>query len=165
MKKRILTSLLGALLFGITSLAGQSNAPVVEITFSDPDSFTDVRSRRGSDEGDYSWVLVDLSKHLQKLVATYLSEGDHLTVIVTDIDLAGNLEFGHAPGDPRIIRDVYPPLIRLEFKLVDANGLVKAEGSRRLSDRNFLIKISKNRNDPLRYEKELLKKWVKKELS
>ncbi len=165
MKKRTLTSILGALLFGMISLVGQSNAPVVEITFSDPDSFTDIRSKRSSDESDYSWILVDLSKHLQKLVATYLNEGDHLTVTITDIDLAGNLEFWHAPGDPRIIRDVYPPLIRLEFKLIDQSGMVKAEGSRRLSDRNFLGKISGNRTDPLRYEKELLKKWVKKELS
>ncbi len=164
MKKRTPTFILGALLFGMISFGGQSNAPVVEITFSDPDSFTDIRSRPGSDESDYSWVLLELSKHLQKLVATYLSDGDHLTVTITDIDLAGNLEFWHGPGDPRIIRDVYPPLIRLEFKLVDKNGMVKAEGSRRLRNRYFMNVTAGSGNDRLRYEKELLKKWVRKEL-
>jgi len=161
---RALILILALLLFGINSFGKEQNPPVVEITFKDPASFTDIRSTHGANEKDYSWVLLELSKHLQKLVATYLPEGAHLTVIITDIDLAGHLEFWHTSEDLRVVRDVYPPLIRLEFKLLTSDGVVKAEGSRRLRNRNFLQQLSGNSTDPLRYEKELLKKWFKKDL-
>ena len=162
MLKPILIIAVGSLIFGMVSFGGQGDPPLVEFTFSDPFSFTDVRYRGGEKE-DITWILTSLSEYIQTLCAKYLIEGDYLTVTITDIDLAGSFVRG-VDGDYRKIGDTSPPVIRLVFRLVDINGMVKAKGLRRLHNRCFINSTAGSRADQLRYEKGLLKKWVRKEL-
>ena len=63
--------------------------------------------------------------------------------------------------DIRIVKDVYPPRMDLEFKLTAADGRVIKEGKRQLRDLAFMGKITNNPRDNLRFEKNLLDDWLK----
>ena len=66
----------------------------------------------------------------------------------------------------RIVRDIYPPRLGLEFRLLDPAGRVVRSGSRALSDLAFLLKITGGfRDDPLRHEKALLDDWLRAEFA
>jgi hypothetical protein len=89
-----------------------------------------------------------------------------LEVTFTAVDLAGEFEPWRGPqwGDVRIVRDLYPPRLGLEFRLVDAAGRVVRTGQRALSDLAFLMKLTGGfRDDPLRHEKALLDDWLRAE--
>src|SRR3546814_9462255 len=62
------------------------------------------------------------------------------------------------------MRDIYPPRITLDFKLVGADGNVLAQGTRELSDIAYLQRGSPLADsDQLRYEKRLIDDWLRKE--
>lgn len=136
----------------------------VTVTFHEPDKFTDARASFGGPTEDY--YLDILKKTIQERAALNIAPGQKLEVTITDVDLAGDFLPGRAAGseDIRIIKEIYRPRITLNFKLLGADGKVVKEGDRMLSDMNFMNNISIiGRNDPLFYDKALLKDWVEKE--
>src|SRR3546814_13074954 len=61
----------------------------------------------------------------------------------------------------RFMRDVYPPRITLDFKLVGAAGNVLAQGTRELSDIAYLQRGSPLADsDQLRYAKRMIDDWL-----
>jgi hypothetical protein len=66
--------------------------------------------------------------------------------------------------DVRIVKDVYPPRFLFRFEIKDDTGQVLKEGERRLTDLAFMQRLTLDRQDPLRYEKDLLGDWVRSEL-
>jgi hypothetical protein len=94
-----------------------------------------------------------------------LAPGQQLKITVTDVDLAGEFEpwRGGSMADVRIVKDIYPPDIKLAFQLTGADGTVLAQGDRHLRDMGFMMTLSIDRNDPLRFEKELLDNWLRSE--
>lgn len=139
----------------------------VQVQWTDPAQFTELRySRNRWDAQRGDWVE-DLAEHLRKQASKQLPEGQKLEVTITDIKRAGDYEPWHGPrlDDVRIMRDIYPPRISLQFTLTDANGQVIDQGERKLSDTGYLLNSSLPSNtDPLRYEKRLLNDWVRREL-
>ncbi len=135
----------------------------VTVTFHESDKFTDARSTMGGSTDQY--YLDELGSHLQKIAAKYVAPGEKLEVTFTDVDLAGDFEPGRADMQSvRIVKDIYLPRLTLNFRLIDADGKVLKEGERKLTDMNFLSNISIiDRNQPLFYDKPLLKNWVEKE--
>ena len=139
----------------------------IEVIFSHPENFTDAANeQRGSDFGR-DGNLAELKTYLERQATALVPEGQKLTVTVTDVDLAGEIEpwrsgQGH---DVRIVKDIYSPKIDLSFKLTDASGAVVKEGERKLRNPTFLMDIQPNRDEPLVYEKALLKNWVRDEFS
>lgn len=68
--------------------------------------------------------------------------------------------------DIRVMRDIYPPRITLQYTLKDADGRIVSEGDARLSDSGYLQGSGLLTNsDPLRYEKRLIDDWVKRQLA
>ena len=139
----------------------------VQVQWTDPAQFTELRySRNRWDAQRGDWVE-DLAEHLRKQASKQLPEGQKLDVTITDIKRAGDYEPWHGPrlDDVRIMRDIYPPRIELQFTLTDANGQIIDQGERKLSDTGYLLNSSLPSNtDPLRYEKRLLNDWVRREL-
>jgi hypothetical protein len=88
-----------------------------------------------------------------------------LEVRFTDIDLAGEYEPQRGPrfDDIRIMREIYPPRMVLEFRLLDADGKVLAQGTRHLIDMNYQSNITPFNDEPLRYDKALLTDWMRSE--
>lgn len=138
----------------------------VQVAWTDPAQFTELRlsgnrweARRGN------WVH-QLAEHLQARASRQLPEGQRLDVTITDIRRAGDYEPGRGPDMDRIriMRDIHWPRITLQFTRQDAAGNVIDQGERVLSDPAYLQGRSlAGRNDPLRFEKALLDRWVQQE--
>lgn len=142
----------------------------VQVEWNDPNQFRELKfshNRFEASRGD--WVR-QLAKWIRKRAEPRLPEGTSLQVRLLDIERAGEYEpgryFGGSGGEwVRVLRDVYPPRIELEFRLLDAQGQVLQQGQRKLTDLLYLHNIvtTTYSSDPLRYEKSLLSEWVKKE--
>ena len=134
----------------------------VTVTFQDPDSFTDVLENGTNSTSTY--YLDQLRACIQQTASPLLAAGQKLAVTISDIDLAGETRFNQ-PHQIRIMKDIYTPKIQLKFQLLDADGKVLKEGERRLTDMNYLMQIRRPGSDePLHYDKQLLKQWVKDDL-
>ena len=161
--------LLGALAgLAAISAAVAAEMPVktdarVDVVFSSPEKFTDVRDSYTASDKGREGILSQIRDYLVNRADIYVSPGQKLTVTFTDIDLAGDFEpwRGTEGMDIRIVKDIYPPKMDLEFKLTGADGAVIKEGKRQLRDLAFMSRLSINRNDTLRFEKALLDDWLK----
>ncbi|MSU65341.1 MAG: DUF3016 domain-containing protein [Opitutus sp.] len=136
-------------------------APRTTVYFLEPETFTDLKDRNDRTEE----ILAALKKHLIEQANRYVPSGFKFTVTVTDVDRAGAFEPWHGSqfDEIRIVKDLYPPHIKLVFRLADAEGKVLAEARRDLTDLNFLTKFSLDREDPIRYEKTLIDDWLRTE--
>ena len=141
-------------------------APPVEVNFVHPEKFTDVKDSYVSEDNVRDELLNELKQHIQSHIKDYLPAGWHLVVNVTNVDMAGEFEPWRGPefDDIRIVKDVYPPRINLNFKLTDAAGKVVKQGERHLTNLSFLDEINVYPpEDHLRYEKALLDSWFRNE--
>ena len=136
----------------------------VAVRWENPAAFTEVRQRpAGAQRDDFSWIPA-LARHLRDSAAGRIADGEQLDITVTDIDLAGDYEpWRNLNQDVRIVRDIYPPRMRLYFTLRDSQGNVVSEGERRLSDLGFLQGSGLLDTDPLRYEKRMIDSWTRRE--
>jgi len=140
--------------------------PKTEVIFFEPDKFTDVANRyMGDSEKERNATLGELRTYLIRQANHYLTPGQQLKITVTDVDLAGEFEPWHGPSlsDVRIVKDIYPPDIKLAFQLTDADGTVLKQGDRHLRDMGFMMSLTIDKNDSLRFEKELLDNWLRNE--
>jgi hypothetical protein len=140
-------------------------AGIVSVTYGDPAQFSDARA--GSHEtgpARRAW-LDTLSEHLAEQAAPTLPKGQRLEVHLSDVKRAGGFEAWRGPqaSQLRVVRDVYPPRIDLQFKRLAADGRVLQSGTRQLRDPNFLARPSRYANDVLRHEKTLLDDWLAQE--
>lgn len=146
-----------------TAAAPKSPAPDnVTVTFHEPEKFTDVRENQSMDTSTY--YLDELRSHLQQTASPLLAAGQKLIITVIDIDLAGDNNFT-SPDHIRIMKDIYAPRVQLKFQLLGADGKVLKEGERKLSDPFYLqqIRMPGGNQDPLYYDKTLLKQWIRDE--
>ncbi len=137
-----------------------------EVVFFEPEKFTDVRdSWAGVSERARDATLDELSAYLVKQANFLLAPGQRLKITITDVALAGNFEPWRGPewSDVRIVRDIYPPDIKLSFQLTDADGHVLKQGDRNLRDLGFMMRLSIDLSDRLRFEKALIEDWVRDE--
>jgi len=147
---------------GATPAAAQ-DASRVRVEYSHPEKFADT-GRYWGGETAREVNLAELRNHLQRRAARLLPEDQSLSILVTEVDIAGGFEPWHAKaGHVRVLRAAYPPRIDLSFRLTRSDGSVLQEGERRLRD-PFMIGGLLYRGDRLRYEKGLLDDWLESEL-
>ncbi|MBO9716670.1 MAG: DUF3016 domain-containing protein [Pseudoxanthomonas sp.] len=138
----------------------------VSVDWTDPGQFSDLRfshNRWEAQQGD--WVTT-LARHLQQSAAARLPAGQQMAVTITDIQRAGRYEpwMGINYAHVRVMRDVYPPRMTLNVRITGADGQVLAEGERRLSDTSYLQSARPGDTDNLRFEKQMIDDWVRREL-
>jgi len=133
----------------------------VEVTYVSPDKFVDAspRGMRGAKADER--LMVELREFLEKQAARHLKPGQDLKIEVLDVDLAGRVEAGGY--DIRIVREIDWPSIKLHYTLTQ-NGATLASGEERISDLNYLrnINVAYGGNDSLKYEKAMLRDWLRK---
>ncbi|HSS27957.1 MAG TPA: DUF3016 domain-containing protein [Usitatibacter sp.] len=152
--------------FAILAAASLAGAPAyaaqAKVEFVKPESFTDAGRNYAGREAEDN--LHRLASHITAKAGKGLPADQTLEVRVTDVDLAGYYDprqtFTH---EVRIVKDIYPPRIKLRFRLSRADGSVVAEGERNLTDRNFLTHAQRYPLDGLGYEKTLLDTWFRQE--
>ncbi|MEO9510458.1 MAG: DUF3016 domain-containing protein [Nonlabens ulvanivorans] len=153
---RILTTALIPLFLIVsakTVLAGEA-----EITWTDPDKYTDVRSGNENRQRFKDRIFKGFEKHFAKLTEQ-LPEGKLLKVNVTNVDLAGDVRFS-SMQDVRIVKDIYIPRFVFSYELLDADKTVAASGDVDLKDMGFMTSSSRASGE-LYYEKRMLNKWFK----
>lgn len=173
----VLATFVGTVLWAGSLLATQArpaNPPAtmtdtaarVAVTYANPQNFAENRDFGPQDRFDDSNYLKPLKAHLIKRATRMLPAGDRLDVTITDIKLAGAYEPWRGLGlnNVRIMRDVYPPRIDLTFKLLDADGAILRQGSRKLRNISYLNSglAAPGNTDPLRYDKALLSDWLRR---
>ena len=167
MKTKITLLALFGLVVGGAAFATEPDKPAarVEVTFVNPEKFTDVKDSFMQTDRDRDYILERLKEHLVSRAPRFLAEGERLEIKFTNIDLAGDFEpwrginFDHI----RIMKDIYPPRMALEFRLLGANGEVVKEGKREVQDFSYLMSPSALVSDSLYYDKELLTNWLRSE--
>jgi len=145
----------------------QADGPV-SVKWDDPAKFTEIRQSTNRFEAERGDWVQQLARYLQTTAAKPLQPGQTLDVTLVDIKRAGDYEPWHGPRgrDIRIMRDIYPPRISLQYTLKDASGRIVSEGDARLSDTGYLHNLGlKSDSDPLRYEKRLIDDWVRRQLA
>lgn len=151
---------------GLQAAPTEKAAPRTEVTFFEPQRFTDVGERFNDTDRNRDYILGELRTHLQERAQLYVPAGQKLSVTITDVDLAGEFEpwRGPAAADVRIVKEIYAPRIKLSFRLTDANGEVIKQGNRELTNLNFLMTAPPTLlSDPYRHDKALLEDWVRSE--
>jgi Protein of unknown function (DUF3016) len=153
------------LLSGCAASAPYDEVSRVSVSFVEPEKFTD--SRRVELAPTSAGVLRELEKFLIETGGRYLPPTTKLSIRITDIDLAGDFELFRGPqaDQVRITKGLYPPHIVLEFEVVDSTTKVVKSGKRDLTDIDYQLRSVYLREDYLRYEKDILRDWLRAEFS
>ena len=148
---------------GFAAGSAASSDDRTEVIFSHPEKFADVRNTYAENDRDRDAILGQLKDYLVQRSKDYIPAGQKLVITVTDVDMAGDFEPWRGPQmtDVRIVKDIYPPKVDLEFRLTGADGKVVKEGKRQLRDLAFMMKANTAANDNLRFEKALLDEWLR----
>jgi hypothetical protein len=163
--------LVAALAAALPALGGAAPTPPkhidsrMQVNFFEPEKYTDVKMSHMGDDRDRDDLLGRIRDYLIEQAKYYVPLGQTLEITFTDIDMAGDYEpwRNMQLQDVRIVKDLYPPRMALSFRLTDAEGNVLKQGKRDLRDMSFLLKLSIDRNDTLRHEKNLLEDWLRSE--
>jgi hypothetical protein len=142
-----------------TAMAGE-----VKVEYKDYKKFTDMKpsneTRAGFEKrtmAGFDDIFADLAKKLP--------EGYSWNVVVTDIDLAGDVNhmMTQSGQQIRVIKDIFIPRINFSYTLFDQNKAVVAEEKDlKLKDMGFMSRVSNVRADrPLEYERVMLERWFK----
>ena len=135
----------------------------VEVIFDHPEKFADIKgdsmnSPKGRD------VMLDQIRDILETAGTgIVPAGQKLTMTFTDIDLAGEYEpWRSGPmSDVRIIKDINSPHFVFSYKLTDAAGAVLKEDKVDVCDLTFMMRVTISRDEPLRFEKDILVDWIR----
>jgi hypothetical protein len=165
---RLFSAMIGLIAAGALR-AGEPGAPAprVDIVFSHPENFSDVRDRDpGTDKGRDA-ILGQIHDYLVYRTTRMLPAGYSLNVTFTDIHLAGNFEPWHGPqwDDVRVVKDIYPPSFKFTYAVRDPSGRVVKEGAEDIRDMDFQNRVTLDTTDPLRYEKNILDDWARAKLA
>ncbi len=158
-------ALLGAVAVGAHAADAEAPSPVT-VSFESPEKFTDFTMSHASRDDGQEQLMSEFRAHLVHQARSLLQPGQRLEVRFLDIDLAGDFEPGrmHASADHiRFLKEIYPPKVTLEFKLLGADGKVISEGKRELRELGYLHVTRLPTSDNLRYDKAVLTDWMRRE--
>ncbi|MDX5405783.1 MAG: DUF3016 domain-containing protein [Chromatiaceae bacterium] len=152
---------------GLTLLAGGvAQAAEVKVEWQEPEKFTDIRPANDSRKAYRERVLKRFDGFFQDMAAK-LPEGYQWQVTVTDIDLAGDVDYfiGGAGNALRVVKDIYSPAIKFSQVLRDKHGEEVLSSDEKLRDMGFMQSLrTPNNNEEFRYEKQMLDDWFNKTL-
>jgi hypothetical protein len=138
-----------------------TQAASVNIEWQDADKYTDIRPAGETKHSFRQHVFTELEQHFTKL-ASQLPEQQQLKIVVTNIDLAGAVEFSGS-RQIRIVRELYLPRISFHYQLLDEQNQLVQQEQLKLKDMAFMQNNNlRYRHASLSYEKQMLDTWFKK---
>lgn len=139
-----------------------SAASRIEVSLGDVSQMREVKHLRGTQQHATTRSIEALAEWLKQQAERSLPADRSLQVTLRDVDLAGEYEPGRTDMyDIRVVKDIYPPRIELDYRLGDASGALLREGEATLRDIGFLHGATPVGNDTLRYEKRMLRDWLR----
>jgi hypothetical protein len=147
----------------LSAFGSLAHAASVDIQWQNPEGFRDVRATNEGRTRFRDRVLEELTQAFNESAAE-LPADQTLHIVVTDVDLAGEVEYFHPnfPFGLRVLRRVDAPMLALSFELRDANDKVLQSGETRLHDRNYNLRTALPIDrSPLRYERNMIRNWMR----
>lgn len=145
------------------ALIAQELEPV-SITWKDAAKYTDIRVSTGDSQDNFQKRVIDiLSDCIKSEAKELVASGRTLDVSILDLDLAGHVRFdyGRLGSSVRVMKEMYPPSIDIEYSVRDTSHMIKCSGREKLTDSMFLETGTKPlKSENLIYEKRLIKKWM-----
>ena len=138
------------------------NAGEASVTWGDLKDFRDVRPSNEVRGSYHKRIQSQFEKHFMELSAQ-LPDGYKLGVKVTDIDLAGDVNFSGS-REIRIVKPIFFPRVDFNYVLTDGAGKLIDQADVSLKDMSFMDKIKRGRDEEFHYEKRLITEWFDKEL-
>jgi hypothetical protein len=142
-----------------------ARAADVEIEWFEPEKYRDIRSGVESQKSFQDRVIAALTSYFEEAAAETLPEDQTLYLTITDVDLAGDVEyfFFRFPMRVRVMRDVHFPSIEFSYELRDAGGKVLKSGKENIKDMGYLFSERVYVKDPpFDYENRMIDNWFKK---
>lgn len=144
-----------------------ASAGEVTVTWSDPAKFTDIVASNSTDKAYRKSIEKALSAEF-KAQAAKLPEGHKMSVNITDIDLAGEVDPvpSRAGYRVRILKDVYYPQLRFDYKIANQTGAtIKEQTGVTIKDAGYLSGAGNaaSRQD-FYYERQMIKTWFGKDI-
>jgi len=135
-------------------------AAEVEVKWSNSDKYSDMDAGEEHRKHFKERTFKSFEKHFAELAAA-LPEQQKLIVDITDVDLAGDVNFGGMKR-VRVVKSIYFPRIDFSYQLLNADNTVVKGKEVSLKDMGFISHTSlRYRNETLSYEKEMLDDWFK----
>lgn len=153
----------GVLVFSLLAAAA-AVAGEVKVEYKDYKKFTDMKPAnepRGSYEkrtmANFDKIFADIAKDLP--------EGYSWNVVVTDIDLAGDVNhmMTQTGQQIRVIKDIFIPRINFSYTLLDQNKVVVLEEKDlKLKEMGFMSRSNVSRvGEAFEHERGMLERWFK----
>ncbi|MDP4946430.1 MAG: DUF3016 domain-containing protein [Alishewanella sp.] len=139
-------------------------AAELTLNFDDPKGFTDVRPTNDTRSRYSERVVAAFTDSFNELAAE-MPAGYTWQVTVTDIDLAGDVDYFAGPAGQalRIVKDIHSPAIRFTHQLLDASGQTVLSGEVKERDMGFLQRLGRaNSRKEFEFEHKMLEDWFKK---
>ena len=154
---KFITSLLSLTI--ILAQMSAVQAAQVEVKWTNPDKYTDIKAGEGHRKKFQEQTFKTLEEHFTKM-AEMLPEQQKLLVDVTNLDLAGDVNY--TMKRIRIIKDIFTPRMKFSYQLLNADNTVVKSEDVSLNDMGFMMSNSlKYRNKSLSYEKKMLDDWFR----
>lgn len=151
------------LCLALAALAAPLHAGMVDIEWQDPGKYRDMRAGNEGQKNFEERVTATLTEAFADAAADHLPDDQTLRLTITDVDLAGDVEyfFLDFPQGIRVMRDVYFPSIRFSWQLVDAGGAVLESGSENIKDMGYRFSgMNFIYDPPFNYERRLIHDWI-----
>lgn len=151
------------LVLGLMAGVAQAADGRVQVSFVNSDKFADFGDSRWDRERNEK----ELGALLQQVAGDLLPTGQTLSLRITDVNLAGEVEWWRFRGQPvRVMRDITWPVMEFDYQL-RAGGQVLKSGSARLADMGYLqdnFFRARLQGEAYKYEQRMLERWVQREL-
>lgn len=136
-------------------------AGAVAVSWNDPAKFREF-SCRNEDIGRSDWMR-PLAEYTRSQAERRLPDGARLEVRFIDVDRAGECEPTRSGQWLRVLREVTPPRIELDYRLIPASGAERSAQGVVLTDLGYLQRIpqSASNQDALLHEKRLVDAWLR----
>ena len=141
----------------------------VEIEWDKPEKYRDVRPTNESRKRFREATFERINKYMNEL-ASALPDNQKLLMKVSDLDLAGQVlpasftGLGLSGSNVRVVKNIDIPRINFSYQLLSQSGDVLQGAEVKLKDMSFLDRSNHSfRNETLRYEKNMLKRWFNQE--
>ncbi len=156
-----LTLIIISLLFSFTLLP-TAFAATVDINWVEPGKYQDIDPGNSHKKRFQKRVFETLENQFRDL-AKNLPENYQMKISVTDIDLAGDVQFTNT-NRIRIVKDLYFPRMHFSYELLGKEQKSLKTAEVKIKDMRFLqaLHSASRRNDFLYYESKMIEDWFNK---
>ncbi|MDQ8181963.1 DUF3016 domain-containing protein [Pelagicoccus sp. SDUM812005] len=164
-KKLTVASMLCAIVATPSFAVAKTERDTIRVSFHEPSRYADIDYDGMNSEKGHQLVFEQIRSVFAETAHHWLPPSYQLEVTVLDIDLAGEYEPHRGANFPRVIKEIYSPRIKFDYRVLDADGEIVREGSETLRNDSFLSDPTRaiKGNQEVAYDvSQLIRDWGSK---